>query len=506
VDVARREFVPLFLGRHHSHPTLRSDTHRHGFTPPNNQQHLLRGLSLSTSHIRSNRLTKKESNTSLMSRSSASSTSSGAHSYGSYWSSFRSPRPHRLYNTHTKIHHTLPTPEPTPASSFIDSPAHLHESYLSIDAPACSNDILHHLSSSAYALHAYTQYYTGHGIDTNTLPDLPALADILLFTRDLASHVLEHWTARLETAREAFEHIRRDLSKAEALREYVGHDVQSTYPTQRPRSTHRVGSKLRKVSSGDLQRPAPVTFGTDIPDSSEYLHQRRLSPVDSGNSNSKEEVTTQVLADFERNSPLRGLSADKRRSGRLHADHAMVMESHDPVVVARPEQLKLDRKPPSSELINISDEGCASDRHVILPTCGRVPDVGEISLPPNNVVEMPVASLLGASMTPMILLRADQDLQEVLDHFALIHQSYAHAQKSIGQARALVEESIKVLLCLIVVYETEALADAYVLGSRRTTCIVIKNSPSAGHRRTILPSFPDPRAITPIGPVRYTHL
>ena len=427
IDVARREFIPLFLGRHHSHSTLHSEEpQRHDFLSPNHPQQLsLCGHSLDSSLARSNRrLTKKESTTSFISRSSiSSSTSSGVQSYGgSYWSPHhpRSQPPHRLYKAPTLLR-TLLTPETTPPR-----PASLHDPYLAIDAPACSMDVLRHLSFTAYALHSYTQGYTGHGVvDTNALPDLPALAETLLFSRDLASHVLEHWTARLESARETFEHVRRDLSKARALREYVGHDVQMTCSRQRTTSTCRVGSKLRTVSSGE-RPPAIVTIDLDPDASSEDLHERGLTPVDDGSSNSTVKVTVAGSV------PCPVLSADNNTA---HAD-ADDTEGDDTVVVATPEQL-------TRKLANISNNVRAD---------GRRPDVDETpSSSPNNVVDAPVSLQQqqhdnddNSRTPPMILQRVDQDLGNVLDYFALIHQSYVRAQESIAQARALVEESIKV--------------------------------------------------------------
>lgn len=251
-------------------------------------------------------------------------------------------------------------------------------------------------------------------VDTNALPDLPALAETLLFSRDLASHVLEHWTARLESARETFEHVRRDLSKARALREYVGHDVQMMCSSRRTTSTCRVGSKLRTVSSGDTP-PAIVTIDLDPDASSEDLHERGLTPVDNGSSKSTVKMTVAGPV------PCPALSADNNTA---HADDAGG---------ATPEQS-------TRKLANISNNVGAD---------GRRPDVDETPSSPNNVVDAPVSLPQrdnddNSRTPPMILQRVDQDLGNVLDYFALIHQSYVRAQESIAQARALVEESIKV--------------------------------------------------------------
>ena len=441
-DVAKSEFIPLFLGRHHSHPILRADFRRHVALHSSNHQHMVGGT-----HVQPNNLARKESSTSLVSKSSASSsTSSGTRSYGSNLSSYRSQRSHRIPNPSTPCHR-LPTPETTPPSSFSNSPSSLQESYSSVDAPACAADVLHHLSFCAYALHAYAQRHTDmHGVDTSTLPELPALTDTLLFTRDLASHVLEHWTSRLDSVKDEFERARRELIKAKALREQVGWDIQSaSKPSsfRHTRSTHHVGSGLRKATSGGLRKRAGVRIDLDIPDVSEDVYESELSPVDSEYFESSEDIGPQVLIE-----PDRSLTARGAPTGNKGVESVQTMEDDDTLVNKSVPSI-LNRKPSMPEL---TSEGTNSGVNVMAKTSTMHLDTAEVLVPQISVTDSLMLSPQDLSTVPTVLQHADQDLHNILDSFVDIEKSYIHAQQSIAKARTLIEESIQVLNICVLFY------------------------------------------------------
>ena len=124
--------------------------------------------------------------------------------------------------------------------------------YVPIDVSACALDVLSNLSFCAAALHAYA-WPTPHvsAMGPGMLPDLSTVSETLLFTRDLAGHILEHWTARMELARDGFERARREHGKAERLREKVSKEVGKPAGTgEDPRRNGDVGMTARDGEGG----------------------------------------------------------------------------------------------------------------------------------------------------------------------------------------------------------------------------------------------------------------
>ena len=341
---------------------------------------------------------------------------------------------------------TLLTPEATPTGSSSHSQAtSSHESYFPIDAPAYAVDVLNHLSFCANALDGYTQLYAGghetdlYDIDVGTLPEFHVLADLLLLTRDLASHVLEHWTVRLESVREEFDRARRELGKTKALREQIGQNVKpiSSHPTSYVNPNDQTDTGLHQPNSGGLQVPAGVQTDLNNPASADNVRPTGLSLVDTGSHLSGTETASQTLSQVGPKRP--SIPRLRVSTGWPHTRTVEVVLEEDTIVTG---PVNLDQVHLTSELV--SEEDSTVRREAVGPTFRRLSDSEGVPFPKNNVLESELLTPKNVLMVPMILHRADQDLSNVLGCFAIVQQSYAHAQQSIAQTRALVEESIKV--------------------------------------------------------------
>ncbi|KAF8588267.1 hypothetical protein K439DRAFT_672818 [Ramaria rubella] len=387
VDVARSEFLHLFLDRYDPNDTI---AHDDTASPLDSQPHIF-----AHSVVPDIGLAKKDSYASFTSRSSiSSSTSSGARSFWLH-SARRSVSTRRSYAPK----YTLPAPDPTSSRSLAGSPPSADESS-TLDVSACALDIIYNLSFCASAIHTYAQPQLDmYEMEIGSLPELPTISDTLLFTRDLASRVLERWGTQLELAREEFERAQWELSKAESLRDRV--------------------EKYMGPASKDLQIEQYTCNGIKAPQT-----QPKERGMDAQYSIiSVEDQSTACVGDdhsSDTNEPTTNVQIDKADA---------LKERFDAVPTG------VNEESPEVTSANEPDEARYSSLDFPAAESGA-----KYTLPQHTVTVVPTSWLEKA---PKILQRVDQDLRSIIAYFSHIQHSYIRATHAIAQARMLVDEAIK---------------------------------------------------------------
>ncbi|GJJ08192.1 hypothetical protein Clacol_002400 [Clathrus columnatus] len=382
VDVAKTEFIPIFMGELRDSlkkpprpPPLKvSSSFKDAGPSPHNTPRSPRSMSSFT-------LVKKASDMSIMSKSSGSSSkSSGNQSQSSYMSQ-RSAVRH--WNRPSHPNGMQPNPYPTPPSSYSGSPASSSEHMSgSFDAPACAMDVLYNLSLSASALQVYSQPHQEEG---NNVPDLVTISETLAISRDRAMHVLDHWSSQLEAARSEYVQVKSQIQKAESLLNRVTKDVE--FAIIRPHKREQLLRSLQESKASTVTESNIKPVSND-PSALESGVPGSLETVD-GHSSHAQSVTV------------------TSKGGRLRFDLSTYVEHGS-------------SKPPSNVQFASDDEPKRRHhRHYVKETSAIL------------------------KMAPKILQRANTDIHSIEANLLSTGKLFQYAEEAILEAHVLVDEAIK---------------------------------------------------------------
>lgn len=275
-------------------------------------------------------------------------------------------------------------PYPSPPPSYSGSPASTAEQLNgSFDISTSTMDILYNLSFSASALHSYSRPQP----DENSVPDLLTISETLSASRDLATHVLDHWLSQLETVRSEHDRINNEILRARELLRRATRDAKLV--ATRPHQRDQLSKSLRDTKPSISMRGGAKVIWNDPPTS-----------------------------EADARTPL------ETNDSQLSSDHSQPL-----TITSKSGRLRFDL----NTYVDESNGSQTHDRH-------SVTSDDELSRYSKHHHKKSSIS----NMALKILHRADTDIHSIEANISSMGKLFEYAEKAISEAHALVDEAIKV--------------------------------------------------------------
>lgn len=336
-------------------------------------------------------LVKKASDMSIKSKSSGSSSKSSGERSQTSSVSHRSAT--RQWHKPLAIHGMHANPYPSPPSSYSGSPAStIDQLNGSFDVSASAMNVLYNLSLSASALQSYSQPQT----DENNVPDLLTISETLSTSRDLATHVLDHWLSQLEAARSEYDLISSQTRKAEDLLKRVTADIELA--VSRPHKREQLYKSLRETKSHSTR--AGSKMNPDRDDCATMSESDPRASLETNDSRSSMTNHTQPS----------GITSVTSKSGRLRFDLSTYVDHHTDTEMRS--HAESDESKPAEKRRH--DQKHRFEKTSVLQTA------------------------------PKILQRANVDLRAIEANSLTMGKLFKYVEEAISEAHELVNEAIKV--------------------------------------------------------------